>query len=368
MRRLAVAGGLMLAGGVSWALDLWDILGATWDLPRLRREVPKAEFEPRSEEEAAIWVACSSQIPVDYNYWVRRSIRRFCGGDRWIFRIWLARSGRYVDLIRKVLREEGLPEDLAYLAMVESGFSPWAYSRAHAVGIWQLLKGTARRYGLRVDWWVDERRDPVRSSYAAARFLRDLYREFGDWRLAIAAYNCGPGRLRRAIHRAGTRDFWRLRLPRETSEYVPKFMAALIISKFPEVFGFGNVKYETRLRYEEVEVEGILDLRVASELVGCSYSDLKVLNPALRRGYLPPYRYFLRLPEGREDRFLTAYAELPPGRRARWFRHRVRRGDTLWELARVYGTSVRAIKEINRLSGNIIKPGQDLMIPGNREG
>jgi len=219
-----------------------------------------------------------------------------------------------------------------------------------------------------VDWWVDERKDPVRSSYAAARFLRDLYGEFGDWRLAIAAYNCGPGRLRRAIRKARTRDFWRLRLPRETSEYVPKFMAALIISKFPEVFGFGDVRYETPLSYEEVEVEGILDLRVASKLVGCSYSDLKLLNPALRRGYLPPYRYFLRLPRGRGDRFLTAYAELPPRRRARWFRHRVRRGDTLWELARVYGTSVRAIKEINRLSGNIIKPGQNLMIPGNREG
>jgi len=368
VRRLVVAGGVVLAGGISWALDLWDALGVVWHPPRLGQQIPQGEFTPRSEEEAVLWVACFSPLPVEYNDRVRRSIHRFCGGEREIFRIWLARSRRYLGIIREVLRREGLPEDLAYLAMVESGFNPWAYSRARAVGIWQLMRSTAKRYGLRVDWWVDERRDPLSSSYAAARFLKDLYREFGDWRLAIAAYNCGPGRLRRAIRRAGTRDFWKLPLPRETSEYVPKFMAALTISKFPEFFGFQEVTYEEPLRYEEVEVEGVMDLRVAARLVGRPYAELRALNPALRRGYIPPCKYRLRIPEGTAERFLGSYAQLSPQERVEWFRHRVRRGDTLWELARAYRTSVRAIMEANRLSGSTIRPGQDLLIPGSPKG
>ncbi|HID11618.1 MAG TPA: LysM peptidoglycan-binding domain-containing protein [Candidatus Latescibacteria bacterium] len=368
MRGVVVVGEVMLAWGMSWALDLWEALGEAWHPPRLGWQAPLREFEPRSEEEAVLWVASCSPIPVEYNDRVRRNIRRFVDGEREVFRVWLRRSKRYLGVIREVLRGEGLPEDLAYLAMVESGFNPRAYSGAHAVGIWQFMRDTAQRYGLRVDWWVDERRDPLRSSQAAARFLKDLYREFGDWRLAIAAYNCGPGRLRRAIRRTGTRDFWRLRLPRETSEYVPRFMAALTISKFPEFFGFQEVDYEAPLRFEEVEMEGAMDLRVAARLIGCSHAELEALNPALRRGYIPPYRYSLRVPEGAAERFLRAYAQLPSRERVRWSRHRVRRGDTLWELARAYGTSVRAIMEANRLSESMIRPGQDLLIPGSSEG
>ena len=313
-------------------------------------------------------LAGSADVPVDYNSEVLKTIRYFQTTARKAFKAWLSRSPLYIPMIREALRDAGLPEDLVYKAMIESGFNPRAYSRARAVGIWQFVPGTARLYGLKNDGFIDERRDPEKSTRAAIRHIHHLYGLFGDWRLVIAAYNCGQGRLQRIIQRSRTDDFWRLRgLPRETRRHVPRFMAALIISKDPEWFGFNDVVYQTSERHDSVPVMECVDLRVAAECAGTSYSRMRVLNPELYSGYTPPGRrrpYYLRIPAGAADRFRVNYARVPASRKHGMVEYRMRYGDTVSGIARRFRTSIKAVLAANNISNpRRIRAGTRLKIP-----
>ena len=306
-------------------------------------------------------------FPIDANDRVAASIHFFQTRARETWQAWTRRAGRYRDLILPVLREEGLPEDLFYLSMIESGFNPRAYSRAHASGLWQFIRQTGRLEGLVIDSWVDERRDPVKSTRAAVQHLKGLYAEFGDWRLAAAAYNSGRGRVSRAIQRAGTTDFWQLPLPRETRNYVPLIMAAAVISKDPQRFGFEPVEPDPPILWEHVRLRELIDLNTAARLLGVSVSLLRNLNPELR-SLFTPYRpesgYLLKVPEGRGDDFLAALARLPKSEKRGVARYTVRQGDNLWSIARAFGVDHRRLAEANGLSGrSLIHPGRTLVVP-----
>lgn len=291
-------------------------------------------------------------------------------GRKW-YATWLARSSRYLPMMKEVFRENGLPEDLTYLAMIESGFSTRAWSRARASGPWQFMKATGSRYGLDDDWWVDERRDPELATRAAAAHLKDLYEEFGDWYLAAAAYNAGAGKINRAIDKYGTRDFWGLvaagrYLKPETKHYVPKLIAAAIIAKHPEEFGFTGIEYLEPLEYETVAVPDATDLAVVAKCVGLDETESLVeLNPSLKRFCTPPAAsYEIRVPKGTAAVFAENYAKIDARKRVTFRRHTVRQGDTLSEIARKYGTGMDAIMKMNRLkSARRLSIGQDLVIP-----
>ncbi len=282
----------------------------------------------------------------------------------------LRRSGMYEERFREIFAEEGVPRDLIYLAHVESGFKTSAYSRARARGIFQFIASTGRRYGMRVDWWVDERAMPEKSCRASATYLRDLYAEFGDWYLALAAYNAGEGRVRRSIKKARTKDFWTLArrrfFRRETRNYVPAIIAATLISKNPAKFGFTDLEKLPPLTFEEVIVPDQADLEVLARAAGTDVRVLKQLNPALRRGQTPPKypNYRLNVPVGRAAHFATELAAIP---RDQWIQkqlHRVRKGETLGAIARRYGTTVRAIQQANGMGRRtLLSIGRVLEVP-----
>jgi membrane-bound lytic murein transglycosylase D len=308
-------------------------------------------------------------VPIVRNESVEDYIEYFQTEIRDKFTLWLERSGRYIPLMRQVFKEHGLPEDLVFVALIESGFNPYAYSRSRAVGPWQFIKGTGRLYGLRIDNWIDERRDPIKSTYAAARYFKDLYDRFGSWPLAMAAYNAGERKIERALVRAKADDFWDLRstryIRRETKGYVPKFMAATIIAKNPEKYGF-TLDYHEPLKYDTASVSGSADLRVIAQAAGIIYEDLKELNPELRTELTPPYmeQYPLRLPVGTQQTFLDAYAQIPDDRKIIGTHYSIRRNDTLGTIARRFGTSVSLLREINHLSpGQPLQQGDLLFIP-----
>ncbi len=304
-------------------------------------------------------------IPIDYNPRVAASIHFFQTKGRKSYASWMRRSGRYRDMILDILSSEGLPLDFFYLAMIESGFNPRAYSRAKAVGLWQFMLGTGRLYGLDRTHWVDERRDPEKATRAAARHLKDLYGQFGDWRLAAAAYNSGKGRVSRAIAKAGSRDFWELKLPRETRNYVPLLMAATLISKNPRLFGLEHPPPETPADVEQVRLSEQMHLPTAARLLGIDYQRLRDLNPELRRQWTPPGKqYSLRVPAGSGSSWLRAYARLPESKKPGVDRYVVRRGDSISSIAAAFGVGIRAIAEANGLRNpNLIHPGQSLFIP-----
>ena len=311
-------------------------------------------------------IAGECDLPIEYNPKVERCIQFFQTKGREIFLKWLSRSGKYMPMIQKLLEEEGVPRDLVYLAMVESGFNPKARSWARAVGIWQFIGHTGRMYGLRRDWWMDERRDPVKSTRAAAKYLNKLHQKLGDWKLAMAAYNAGLGRVKRAIRKADSRDFWKLGLPRETRNYVPLFMAALLLSKEPETFGFNEIEYQSPLMYDEVALSHSVDLRVAAAWTSVPYQEIKSLNPELSKHWTPPHikPYLLKLPKGTADRFRDRYARAPDSQKVDWHRHKVRKGESLYSIARRFKTSQRAISDANSIRNvHRIRAGQNLLIP-----
>lgn len=316
-------------------------------------------------------LAPQCDIPIDANATVAASIHFFEGRGRETYRSWMKRSGRYRDLVLPILREHGVPEDFFYLAMIESGFRTSAYSRAHAVGLWQFIQSTGKLEGLHRTSLIDERRDPVKSTVAAARHLRRLYGEFGDWRLAAAAYNSGRGRVRRAIERDGTRDFWKLQLPRETRNYVPLLMAATIIAKSPELFGFEEVGFDPPFQYDEVALPKQIYLSAAAKALGVPVSTVKRLNPELRGALTPrtkkPYR--LQVPSGQGTTFLARYERLPDSEKFTDSEYIVRRGDNISTIANMFNVRVSHIAAVNDLSDpNMIRPGQKLRIPGRGKG
>ncbi|MFZ5981843.1 MAG: LysM peptidoglycan-binding domain-containing protein [Candidatus Zixiibacteriota bacterium] len=305
-------------------------------------------------------------LPVVMNDRVKKSIIYFQTVARDAFTKWLGRSTRYKPLYLRILRQYGLPEDLMYLSLVESGYNPNAYSWARAMGLWQFISSTGRLYGLDRDWWIDERKDPEKATDAAARFLRDLYKQFGSWDLAMAAYNGGPGRVNKTIKQQKTVDFWEMRLKRQTMDYVPLIYAATIIAKEPEKYGFTDIEYEDELRWDEVAIDRCLDLKVVAREIGCSYEELKELNPEILRGYTPPNykKYKLKIPVGKKEKFLASLDGMPSPKETSWVKHQIRRGETISTIAARYGVSQYAIFAANNLSHRSkIYAGKSLIVP-----
>jgi membrane-bound lytic murein transglycosylase D len=284
----------------------------------------------------------------------------------------LARSGRYEDMIRRILREEGVPQELIYLAQAESGFHPLAVSRAGARGMWQFMGSRAKGYGLERSWWVDDRQDPEKATRAAAHHLKDLYNQFGDWYLAMAAYNSGPGTVQSAVKRTGYADFWELyrrnALPKETRNYVPIIVAVTIMAKNPAQYGLESVVKEKPVPYDTVKIDYPIDLRLAAECVDATAADLLELNPSLLRLTTPRVTkkdsaFELHLPAGTADRFQAAVASIPADKRVWWRYHKVQGGETLASIARTYHTIPKAIAEANDLNDDSVEPEARLIIP-----
>ena len=308
-------------------------------------------------------------IPVVLNDRVLRFLNHYQTRWRHVTTRGLQRSGKYLNLFRQIFEKEGVPQDLVYLAHTESLFNPHAYSRARAKGIWQFIKWTGRKQGLRQDWWIDERSDIVKSTEAAARYLKELYGLFQDWHLALAAYNAGPGRIQRIMRRYRVTDYWsmvkRRLLPRETRNYVPSILASLIIYRNPERYGF-QVEPDPEIKFETLSVDYQVDLGVVSESIGVPLTQLAELNPELTRGVTPREypEYALKVPPGKSALLKRCLANLPPEKRLTLQHHRVKKGETLSVIAAKYSVPIRAIAQINRIRNiHRIRMGQDLIIP-----
>jgi len=283
----------------------------------------------------------------------------------------LRRSGRYRDMISRVLKEEGVPQDLIYLAQAESAFQPLALSRAGARGIWQFVPWRGNEYGLKRSWWVDERQDPEKATRAAAQHLRDLYGLFGDWYLAMAAYNCGPGNVQKGVERTGYADFWELYrrnvLPRETKNYVPIIVALTLIAKDAAHYGV-QTELDQPVPTDMVKPGRAIDLRLVAETIDVDTETLRSLNPSLLRMATPDDPSFeLRLPRGTAQKFSAEIADIPPEKWVSWRRHRVEAGETLTSLAKKYHVTAPAIAAANSLGRtDVLSPGDKLIIPASQ--
>lgn len=309
-------------------------------------------------------------VPVTYNQRVEHYVEFFRTNYHNNFIKWMERSKIYMPELKQLLAEQGMPTDLAYLPLIESGYNPNAVSHANAVGMWQFIYSTGKIYGLKIDNWRDERRNVQKATLAASGYLKDLYDEFGSWELALASYNCGEVRVRRTIKLAGSNDFWEISrlLPRETRNYVPKYMAALIIAKNPTKYGFAKTTYDDSPKYLEVSVPPEKSLKDIASLTGHDHKDLKKYNPSLIAGITPPgSEYLLKVDPKKVESFNEKKAEFASlknvkPRTTTYKTYRVRNGDNLWLIARKFGVSVNSIKKTNRLRSNMIRPGQKIKI------
>ena len=307
-------------------------------------------------------------VPIMRTRKIDKHIQFFTFHIRDRFELWLSRLERHRPMVEQVFAEFNLPADLIFLSLVESGFNTNAVSRSKAVGPWQFIKSTAKTYGLRVDSWIDERRDPVKSTLAAAQYLRDLYHLFGSWPLAMAAYNAGERRVGRALARAHADDYWDLTdtklIKRETKEYVPRFLAATLIAKDPSRYGF-LISPQPPVEYEEAVLTRPIHLRVAAKAAGVTYEELKALNPELRKDLTPPDpTYRLKVPVGSKDLLLSNLATYPDWKHVQAKRYQVRRGETLLHIATRHHTPLSVILEANALDKSYKpRPGEWLLIP-----
>lgn len=305
-------------------------------------------------------------IPIVTNKKVEQFIHFFQTKGKKQFEIYLNRRAMYGDMIQNILDQYSLPEELIYLAMIESGLNPKAHSRANASGMWQFIYSTGVRYNLNRNWYVDERRDPEKATHAACKYLTELYEQFDNWYLALAAYNAGSGRITRAQRLHQTSDFWQLHaLPRETRNYVPFFLAATIIGQDPEKYGF-NPPENNPWKYDVVEIEKSADLSILAKSAGISLTTLRQYNPELRQSATPTKSYNLKLPIGKKDLFEKKYAALPESKRfaPQYITHRVRSGENLGTISRKYRVSIHNIAAVNKIRNrHKIKVGQVLTIP-----
>lgn len=341
---------------------------------KVHRELMTAEEEEWFEKQMFVLPENleigKTQVPLIRNRQVNNHIAYLTVRRPEIMERWLERSVRYFPMMREIFREENVPEELIHLAMIESGLVPTARSHARAVGMWQFMYATGAVYGLEVNWWIDERRDPVKATRAAARHLRDLHEYWnGDWHLALANYNVSTRRMLRSVRLAGgVRNYWEIypHLPRETRGYVPGFIAAALVAMNPEDFGFKKQYDVEPYEFDTVEIHGSIDLSILAECAGMTTQELRYLNPELLRWATPPgdNPYPLKIPKGKKEEFMAAYKEIPDEkRRNNIVIHTVKRGETLGLIANRYGTTVRAMYQANEGLSSIIHPGQDLVIP-----
>lgn len=365
---------------------------------------------PQSDTSEATSPASFGKISLTVTPEVKKNIRYFYTVIPERFQQYLSRFYKYEPMVTKVFEEFGLPHELKYLSLVESGFNPRAYSRARAAGPWQFMKATGRLYGLRYNYWIDERRDPMKSTVAAAHHLRDLYDQFGSWPLALAAYNAGAGKIQRAIQKSQSRDYWKIASPhakwyrirrgdslskiankfgttvgklkklnkisgsliragkklqishqylrRETREYVPRFIAATIIATNPTLYGFKARSSEVH-QYEEMNLKKTVHLKSVAKETGVSFEDLNRLNPELRRKVVPilKHGYYLKVPIGMTGKIESVLDQIKvwgqPSTQNTWYR--VRRGDSLSVIANRFGISLQKLKALNNLSKNLIR-------------
>jgi membrane-bound lytic murein transglycosylase D len=332
-------------------------------------EVPLT-FDPKSKQMAEQTVQQSPHdLPLPINDLVLGYVDYFQKRGRKGFEFGMQRAGRYRAMISRILAEEGLPQDLIYLCQAESAFKPLAYSRAKCKGLWQFSSGTGALYGLRQNWWVDERSDPEKSTRAAARHLKDLYEQFGDWLLVMAAYNWGAGGVERAVAFTGYADYWELmkrnNLPAETKNYIPIILAMTIISKDPARYGF-EVTPDPPTSMEKVPLTSALDLRLVAESLDLTLAEVQELNPHVKRLTTPndDPDFNLYVPQGMADKFLQEIAAIPEGMRVNWRKHRVEDGETLSQIAQRYRTTISAIAQVNSLNEDArLQFGDKLIIP-----
>ncbi|UCD35385.1 MAG: transglycosylase SLT domain-containing protein [Nitrospiraceae bacterium] len=334
------------------------------------RRYPPSLFRSVKAQERAVRALYEQH---GYNRAVSLNLRDF-STHKYSFMKRLTRSGRYIHAMAGIFSERGLPRELAYLPLIESEFNPYAFSGKRATGPWQFVPATARRLNLKMDWWVDERRDPIKSTEAAAVYMKYLYERFGTWNLALAAYNAGEGRVGRALDMAGARDFWSLRstgvLARETENYVPAYIAATAIALAPGQFGFPEIRYHDPFEFDEVIVDTPMDLEVAARLAGTDTVNIRDLNPELRRLCTPPNvdSYSLRIPRGTKTRFLSNLEKTRKNEVAYVNFYQVKQGDTITKIARQLGTTMEAIMEMNDLGTRaLVEAGRHLLVPRERK-
>ena len=340
-------------------------VGETQSNPSQEKELPPMYVEKESAASAQYVPSPVATKAID------RNISLFTERIKERFSLYLERSGKYLALMKEILKAKNMPEDIAFLPLIESGFNPNAYSVARAVGPWQFIASTARNYGLTIDWWRDERKDPVKSTEAAANYLKDLYEMFGSWNLAMAAYNAGEGKILRAINRTKSDNYWALlntrHIKKETKEYVPRFIAATLIATNPHDYGFADLDYLPPLRYDEVVLDRPVDLDIAARCAETSLDMIRELNPEIRRWSTPANvsSYALRIPFGKTEIFTENLSKIPEEERFSISTYTVKKGDTIKTISTKTGIPINVIQELNDNGNGLktLKAGKTISLP-----